>query len=169
MTPKQNTPPFRGQARNREVIQLYQRVACLPKQSDSLIISRYRTDVQNIQTTHPYLPQRTRRRALRAVPWMDEMKTILLLAIGLFLGFYMVIFLPFLFVTWLQSFIIETREPVQCDGGEEASTPLVDAIKRDAFVADLEKRLDRSSVLQEVPLPGWFDRWVEEWNRKHSG
>jgi hypothetical protein len=51
------------------------------------------------------------------------MKLFLLTLLGFTLGFFTVILLPVVFVAWLQSWIVETREPTdapyRCDGGEE--------------------------------------------------
>jgi hypothetical protein len=82
------------------------------------------------------------------------------------------ILLPFLFVFWItywlpheldalsRAAVPSPTEAVQCDGGKEDSTPLVDAIMRDNFIADLERRLE-NRVLDEAPLPPAFQRWMD--------
>jgi hypothetical protein len=94
------------------------------------------------------------------------------LAAGILTGLMAVILLPFLFVFWLtywlpheldalsRAAVPSPTEVVQCDGGKEDTTPLVDAIMRDNFIADLEKRLE-NTVLEEKPLPPAFQRWMD--------
>lgn len=89
------------------------------------------------------------------------MTLFLVFLLGLFLGFCTMLLLPFLFVVWLDAWQKRHAVPqvAQCDGGDE-STPLVDAIMRDNFVADLEKRLE-GKPLEVVPLPDVFEAWIK--------
>jgi hypothetical protein len=94
------------------------------------------------------------------------------LAAGILIVLFTVILLPFLFVFWLtywlpheldalsRAAVPSPTEAVQCDGGEEDTTPLVDAIMRDNFIADLERRLE-NRVLEDAPIPEVFQRWMD--------
>jgi hypothetical protein len=98
--------------------------------------------------------------------------------LGALIGFLTVILLPFLFIFWLTYWLPHERDVLlsaaRCDGGEEDTTPLVDAIRRDMFIADLEKRLEGKAnipesilpesikpPLDEDPLPPAFQRWID--------
>jgi hypothetical protein len=89
------------------------------------------------------------------------------------LGLATVLLLPFVFLVWFDAYwrrheveahlsaaMPSPTDAVQCDGGEEDTTPLVDAIRRDMFIEDLEKRLE-NRVLDEAPLPPAFQRWMD--------
>jgi hypothetical protein len=106
--------------------------------------------------------------------WLSSspLRLIMALTTGVVIGLMAMILLPFLFVFWLtywlpheldalsRAAVPSPTEAVQCDGGEEDTTPLVDAIMRDNFIADLERRLE-NRVLDEAPLPPAFQRWMD--------
>jgi hypothetical protein len=105
-------------------------------------------------------------------PTSSPLRLLTALATGVVIGLLIVILLPFLFVFWITYWlpheldalsrvaVPSPTEAVLCDGGKEDSTPLVDAIMRDNFIADLEKRLE-NRVLDEAPLPPAFQRWMD--------
>jgi hypothetical protein len=94
----------------------------------------------------------------------SPLRLLALTLLGVCLGFFTVLLLPFLFIFWLTYWLPHERDALlsaaRCDGGKEDSTPLVDAIMRDNFIADLEKRLE-NTVLEEKPLPPAFQRWID--------
>jgi hypothetical protein len=93
----------------------------------------------------------------------SPLRLLALTLLAVCLGLATVILLPFLFIFWLTYWLpheLDALSAAQCDGGEEDTTPLVDAIRRDMFIADLEKRLE-NRVLDEAPLPPAFQRWMD--------
>jgi hypothetical protein len=102
----------------------------------------------------------------------SPLRLLVALATGVMIVLFTMILLPFLFVFWItywlpheldalsRAAVPSPTEAVQCDGGKEDSTPLVDAIMRDNFIADLERRLE-NRVLDEAPLPPAFQRWMD--------
>jgi hypothetical protein len=103
---------------------------------------------------------------------MTPLRLLAVTLLAVCLGFFTVILLPFLFIFWLTYWLPHERDVLtraampspteagHCAAGEEDSTPLVDAIMRDNFIADLEKRLE-NTVLEEKPLPPAFQRWMD--------
>jgi hypothetical protein len=98
--------------------------------------------------------------------WLSSSPLRLLVALttGILIVLLTMILLPFLFVFWITYWLPHERDALlsaaRCDGGEEGSTPLVDAIRRDMFIADLEKRLENRPALEQAPLPDCIEDWI---------